>query len=250
MGEDLVDGLVVVGGVVVEQRQAARAGLGRHVHGVVDRAVAPGGLRRELVDGVLRVVDQQVGAVAEVEHGVGDRVAVGGHLVVGQVGDRGAAHLDPVAVGEPDVGHRAHLHLGAVELEVLVPHVVEADVAEQLLGGDREERRPHELAERGAEAAGVVLGRAVHVEAGAGLEHRREERQALHVVPVDVGDQRRAREGLARDRASRPRSAGRCRGRGRSARGPATPARRTTCCRRSGGWRRTGTGSNPGRRRS
>ena len=44
-----------------------------------------------------------------------------------------------------------------------------------------------------AEAAGVVLGRAVDVEPGARLEHGREERQALHVVPVDVGDERRAR---------------------------------------------------------
>src|SRR5436190_15856730 len=37
VGEHLVDGLVVVGGVVVEHRQAAGPRLSGHVHGVVDR---------------------------------------------------------------------------------------------------------------------------------------------------------------------------------------------------------------------
>jgi len=87
------------------------------------------------------------------------------------------------------VRNGTHLHLGAVELEVGVPHVMEADVAEQVLGGDGEERRAHELVERFTEAAGVLLRWAVDVEAGAGLQDGGEEGQALDVVPVDVRDE-------------------------------------------------------------
>jgi hypothetical protein len=53
-----------------------------------------------------------------------------------------------VAVVGAHVGHGPHLHLGAVDLDVAVGHVVEGDLAVQLLHRDREERRPHELVER------------------------------------------------------------------------------------------------------
>ena len=90
------------------------------VHRVVDRAVAPGGLRRELLGGVLRVVDEQVDAVAQLEHRVGTRVAaVEGHAG----GRRGRPPTRrPSRCGSrwsaPTWGTGAHLHLGAVELEV------------------------------------------------------------------------------------------------------------------------------------
>ena len=68
-----VELVVAVRGVVVEQRQALGAGFLRDVHRVVDRAVTPVALVLELGRRVLRVVDQQVDAVAEVEHVVGTK---------------------------------------------------------------------------------------------------------------------------------------------------------------------------------
>ena len=67
-------------------------GLRGDLHGVVDGAVAPVALLRELVGRVLRVVDQQVDAVAQLEHGVGDVATLPSTrlLVVADVGDRGA----------------------------------------------------------------------------------------------------------------------------------------------------------------
>ena len=189
-----VDRVVVVRRVVVEHGQPLGPRLLRHEHRVVDRAVAPVVLLGELVGGVLGVVDDEVGAVAQLEHRVADLVAaVVGHLVVGQVGDDRPAHLDPVAVVGAHVGHGPHPHLGAVDLDVAVGDVVEADLAVQLLDRHREERRPHELVERLGQRA-RLLGRAVDVELRPRRQDRGEERQALHVVPVHVGDQGRAPE--------------------------------------------------------
>src|SRR3546814_6077269 len=72
MGEDAVDGGVVMRGVVVEQRQALGPRLLGDGDRVLGRAVAPRRLRRDLLGGVLRVVAQQVDAVAQREHLVAD----------------------------------------------------------------------------------------------------------------------------------------------------------------------------------
>src|SRR3546814_3209064 len=84
MGEDAVDGGVVMRGVVVEQRQALGPRLLGDGDRVLGRAVAPRRLRRELLGGVLRIVDQQVDAVAQREHLVAD--------LVGEVGGRSGEH--------------------------------------------------------------------------------------------------------------------------------------------------------------
>ena len=83
----------------------------------------------------------------------------------------------------------------------------------------------------------VVGGRrAVDVERCPFPEHRHEERQALDVVPVHVGDQRVTPEATRRGAGARPRCAGPCRGRGRWDRGRRIRARRTTCSRRNAGF--------------
>ncbi len=71
IGDEPVEFVVVVRGVVVEERQLTRSGLGRHPHGEVDGAVAPVALHRELGLGVLRVVDQEVDVSTQL-----DRTAV------------------------------------------------------------------------------------------------------------------------------------------------------------------------------
>ena len=111
-GHQLVHGVVVVGRVVVEQRQGLDARLLGHLDRVVDRAVTPVGLLLELVGGVLGVVDQQIGLLAQLEHRVGHGVERRGRLMVADVGHDHAAPLDAVADRRAAMGHRAHLHLG------------------------------------------------------------------------------------------------------------------------------------------
>ncbi|MEZ5135943.1 MAG: hypothetical protein R2699_13035 [Acidimicrobiales bacterium] len=67
--------------------------------------------------------------------------------------------------------------------------LVEHDVAREIGHADREVRGPHELVEGVGQREAVVLGRSVDVEPGTGHVDRHEERQALHVVPVQVGDE-------------------------------------------------------------
>ena len=95
--QDAVELPVGVRGVVVREEEPLHPRLGRHVHGVGGGRVAPVGLGRELVVGVLAVVDQQVHVLAELEHGLGDGAAVERRLVVGHVGHGAALGLDPVA---------------------------------------------------------------------------------------------------------------------------------------------------------
>ena len=87
-----VEGGVVVGRVVMEQRQTTGARLACDVHGVGQGAVAPMGLDREFRVCVLGIVDQEVGAVAQFEDAVGDapahRAVLSGSLVIADVGDR------------------------------------------------------------------------------------------------------------------------------------------------------------------
>src|SRR5690606_16798989 len=205
VGQQVVERVVVVGRVVVEQGEAPGAGLVGDEHGVVHRAVAPVVLLRELLDRVLGVVDDEVGAVAQLEDVVAHPVAaVVGHLVVGDVGHRRPADLDPVAVVGPDVRHRAHPDLRPVDLDVAVVDVVELDLAVELLDRHREERRAHELAEGVGQGADLLRG-PVDVELGAGRQDRAEVRQALHMVAVRVGDQRGAPEAaVGRQRLAQP----------------------------------------------
>src|SRR5215216_1381268 len=71
-GSEAVDRVVVVRGVVVVEGQASGAHLTGEPHRVLDGAVPPVALAGELAGGVLRIVDQQVDTVAELEHAVGD----------------------------------------------------------------------------------------------------------------------------------------------------------------------------------
>jgi len=66
--------VIVMGGIVVEQRQRLGPSLPGDQEGVVDGAMAPVGFGSELCRRVLSVMDQQVGAVAQLEHRIGHRV--------------------------------------------------------------------------------------------------------------------------------------------------------------------------------
>ncbi len=191
----------------MEQRELAGARLVRDVHRVLDRAVTPVALVRELGLGVLRVVDEEVGAVGELEHFVGhevvalDRTTAAARLpVVGDVRDGDATDIDPVPEGGSDVTYPPRTHLGRPDREVVVAGVVEPHRALEAVGRDREVRRTHHAREDLPERAFRLAG-TVDVEHGGGAEERSEERESLDVVPVEVGQQHRRVEALVAARS-------------------------------------------------
>ena len=246
--EQQVDGVVVVVRVVVEQRQALgprprppRARRSRRCSG-------PSGLRRELGLGVLGVVDQQVGAVAQLEHDVGSTWrAVDGLLVVADVGDGRRRRARS--------GSRSVVPMWGTWAAVTVApsRSIERPAFEGRGSGCSPGRSAGRTGKNGGRMNSSkasarptpVVGRAVDVEAGSRRAARREEREALDVVPVEVGDQGVGRGRARRAARSRRRTAGRCRGRARSARARAPRARRRRCCPRSGGCASHGHGVEP-----
>ena len=194
-------------------------GLAGDVHRVVDRAVAPVPLRLVLGRRVLRVVDQQVDAVAELEHLVRD-VVVGvlgtaARAVVGEVRDRHAVPARPGSRasgrrGAPSASAPSRRPTGKSSSPVSWKRTSPVSWSGRIgKNGGRIISREH-LAERA-----LVLARPVHVERRALAVQRREERQALHVVPVQVREQRGAVEHARRTVART--GAARCRGRRGSA---------------------------------
>ena len=161
VAQDGVEPIVAVRRAVVEQRELARARLLGDEDRVLDGAVTPGALDLVLVGGVLRVVDEQVDAVAQVEHVVGDVVVGvvgdGARSVVGEVRDRDALGLDPEPERRVGVPHPPRADLGAVQREVVVGDGLERHVTAQLVGGDREVRRAHDVVEHAVERAGLLV---------------------------------------------------------------------------------------------
>ena len=162
VAQDGVEPVVAVRRAVVEQRELARARLLGDVDRVLDGAVTPVPLDLVLVGGVLRVVDEEVDAVAQLEHVVGNVVVgVVGHgagAVVGEVRDRHALDLDPEPERGIGVAHPPRAHLGAVEREVVVGRrASNATSPRSSLGGDREVRRAHHAVEHVVERPGLLL---------------------------------------------------------------------------------------------
>ncbi len=93
------------------------------------------------------------------------------------------------------MAHPPRPHLREPDGKVVVAGVVELHVAGEVLGPDREERRPHQLGEHVGEGT-FGLTRAVDVERCLRVVQRREERQTLDVVPVQMAQQHGAVEGL------------------------------------------------------
>ena len=166
------------------------------MHRVADGGVAPGGLGPVLLLGVLGVVDDQVGPVAQLEHRRVDLGAVVGSLVVAHEGHRGVPGLDAEAERGPDVGHLPDEHLGRSHGDHVVGHLVELDLALELFHLHREERGLHHPVDDVVEGT-TVLGRAVDVHPAALAQQRRAEREADDVVPVQVGEEGRDLDGMA-----------------------------------------------------
>src|SRR5262245_39787517 len=101
-GERLFERIVVAPGVVMERRQMLDAGQLAEREGIVHRAVSPAGVSGIFLAGVLRIVQEQVDVLRELEarsplwvDGKAARPERG--LVIGKVGERARVRLDPVA---------------------------------------------------------------------------------------------------------------------------------------------------------
>ena len=110
--------------------------------------MTPVALELVLLGGVLRVVDQQVDAVAQLEHLLGHEV-VGVVAVPGPWSEMYATDtpfdVDPEPERRVDVADPTRPHLGAVTGSRRRRRV-ERDVAAQLVGPDREVGRAHQPA--------------------------------------------------------------------------------------------------------
>ena len=179
----------------MEEHQLADRRLVCHLEGVVDGAMAPVGPLGELLRGELGVVDQEVHPVDEFQDRLVDMPGVvDGLLVVADVGDAHPTPVDPVAEGGPDVGNLTDRHPGRPHVERTRRGVMEGDLTRHVVDTDREEGRVHERVEGGLQRP-ARLDRAVDVQSGTLTVQRREEGQALDVVPVQVAEQCRAAEG-------------------------------------------------------
>lgn len=185
-----VDLAVGVGRVVVEQEEPPDPALGRHPDGIGDGRVAPVGLLHELLVGVLGIVDQDVGTVAELEDSLGDPLSVEGGLVVRQVDQDLPLGLDPKSEGVPPMGHRPRHDLDRSDREVLVIGVDEADLTPEVGHVDREERWLYGRGQGLLEGA-PFLARTVDGEDRAGVVEGGEEGQPQDVVEVEMAEESR-----------------------------------------------------------
>src|SRR5580692_10717025 len=200
----LVERGVGAAGLVMGQHDPPRPGPPAEPDRVVDRRVAEEGLGGDLVGEQERVVQQHVGAARELERGgvilappLWSRPERRG-AVVGQVRDHARPVADPVTERRAAlVRYRPRLDREALGLQLPGRDGAEGPRAAQLARPDREVRRRHALGQRLLRAGAVVLlgqqqadPRSLAVAAG-------EERQPVHVIPVQVSEQDRAIERLA-----------------------------------------------------
>ena len=205
--EQPVEGVVVVGGVVVEENEPLHAGGGGDVGGVLHRAVPPADLVAVLLFAVLRVVDDEVrpfeeadvALVAGVEHvplhrPVGSAQLPDVRLVVGGV-DGHHPHLEPVAEGHGGVVQvlRGDLHVPVGE--GVLSQLAELDRGLQLGDPDREVGVLH-LPGQDVGEAPLAPSRRVDPEAVPLEEERFEEGESLDVVPVGVAEEEAGFEAL------------------------------------------------------
>ena len=198
-------------GSMVEQHHELCAGGSAEPDGVFGRRVAEGSLGRHFLRTEVSVVDQHIDVARQLERrrvvlpDASGPVAERSRAVVGDVGD------GRTAVGHPEPESAATLvrNLQGRDDESLRVEGAEGDEAEppvsaQFARFDREERRRHHAGQHGLGVGVVVLDRhqerhpcAVAVASG-------EERQSLHVIPVQVREQQGALERMVTEDLGQP----------------------------------------------
>ena len=194
--ERLVDIIVGAHRVMVRQRDPARARSARDQHGIVERAVPPAALGRIFLRQVLGIVDDQVGAGHELgvrqifalQFGLTVRHVGGVRFVIAGVDHAGAVAFDAERQRQRGVVQVARLDRDIVDDEATFAQVVIAHGCAEGLGRDREIGIFHLPRERVLERFAEALRR-VEVPFMARHEERREEGDALDVIPMGMADQ-------------------------------------------------------------
>ena len=217
VSDHVVDARIVAVGVMVKEHQRPNPGGEGDVDRVLDRAVAPTRLVRQLATRVLRVVHEDVGALEELDVALvagvrqvrrierSDRTIcapgwVGVRLVVGAVHEGGRPGRHAVADARRGVVDELARDVDAPDREL---GLVELDEVESR-GEGRERHREVGVVHRAAHGlrqGAVDPGGAVDRELAARRERRQEEGQSLDVIAVCVREEQvRAKRALGAER--------------------------------------------------
>jgi hypothetical protein len=183
---------------VMEEHEPAGVRVARQPQRLVDRCMTEEVGYAALRLKELRIVEEQVDSLEERNKLVG---ATLGRGVVGDVGHRTRLILD--AITERPSAFVCYLRRGdakSSDREHLRLQGVERPPPPQSFGGDREAGRRHHLGQQ-ISAAEVVLCRKVEVDDAVRMVASNEERDSLHVVPMQVAQEDGALKARARKQA-------------------------------------------------
>ena len=192
-----VDGVVVAGRVVMEERQLRHAGPHAGVDDVFDGAVAPPDLVGVLLGKVLGVVNHEIGirqkprmlhvaATCRQVSAPAEFTIV--RLVIARIDHTRTVDLEAIAERQRRVVEVLGDDGRVLDRQLSFDEIVIVDVGTELIDRDREVRVLHLSGKRLGQGV-AETPRAVDVPVVVGPEHRGEERKPLDVVPVGVADQ-------------------------------------------------------------
>ena len=160
------------------------------VQRIVASAMAPVGTLRKLLHCVLRVMDEKIDSFNEIHHRVSDvKGSVNGLLMVWEIRDGTSPVLDAVTKRRSDVRYEARCHRELTDREFMITDGVDIECARKIRDIDRKHRRFDHVEKCDARWTSIFLRRCIDVHARPSVEYRWEERQPLHVIPVQVSQQ-------------------------------------------------------------
>ena len=149
---------------------------------------------RKLVIGVLRIVDENVNALTQFTDAVRN-LAIRRLLVVADIGHRPDRRVHTETNGWPDMWHRPHHHRGRTERHLAVHGVMKLESSWKRVKADRKQRRTDRCAQRLTRMSTIVGWRGEDLQPPLCGEQRREERQPLNMIPMEVSKQTHSVEG-------------------------------------------------------
>jgi hypothetical protein len=156
-GKELIKGFIVVRGVVMKQDQLSDFSRCCDTNGIVDSAVTPGWLTRELFRRVLRVVNENVNASTKFEDRRLDGNSVSRLLMIADVGHRESISFNSVTERGVCVGNFESGHLCSRNFVNTFSKGEERNFAGEILTSNREKRRTHQVVECIGETDTVVV---------------------------------------------------------------------------------------------
>lgn len=174
----------------MEHDERAHVECASDVQRIVAGAMSPIGTMTKLLHRVLRVMNEKIDSFDEIYHRVSDvKGSVNGLLMVREIRDGTSPVLDAVPECRPDVGYEARCHRKLTNFEFTITDGVDIEYSGKIGDIDGKHRRFDHVEKCDARWTSIVLRRCVDVHARPGVEYRWEERQTLHMVPMQVCQQ-------------------------------------------------------------